>query len=192
IERKAVLRKLIADNAGWIRYADHIEGKGIPFFKAVEEHGLEGIVAKRKKSEYQQARSKSWLKIKTEQTDHFVVGGFTPPEGSRKHFGALLLGLYKNGDLIHVGRAGSGFDDRTLAEAEELLKPLITKKNPFKEVPNDVRRSTWVQPQVVCEVRFNEWTTDKKLRAPIFQGFRDDVDPEQCLFEDSVAAGHTL
>ncbi|HYR86384.1 MAG TPA: DNA ligase D [Terriglobia bacterium] len=186
IERKAVLRKLIPNNDEWIRFADHVEGNGVEFFKAVEKHGLEGIVAKLKKSEYQQARSKYWLKIKTQQTDHFVVGGFTPPEGSRKHFGALLLGLYRNGDLIHVGRTGSGFDDRTLAEAYKALTPLVTKKNPFKEVPAELKKSTWVRPELVCEVKFTEWTPDKKLRAPIFQGFRDDIDPEQCTLEESI------
>ena len=187
IERKAVLRKLIPDSSGWIRFADHVEGSGVEFFKAVEEHGLEGIVAKHKKSEYQQARSKYWLKIKTLKTDHFVVGGFTPPEGSRKYFGALLLGLYSNGHLIYVGRAGGGFDDRMLAEAYQALKPLIVKKSPFKEVPAEVKKATWVEPRLVCEVRFNEWTSDKKLRAPVFIRFRDDVDPEQCrLSEDEI------
>jgi len=186
IERKAVLRKLIPDSSGWIRFADHVEGNGVEFFKAVGEHGLEGIVAKYKKSEYQQARSKYWLKIKTLKTDRFVVGGFTPPEGSRKHFGALLLGLYSNGDLIFVGRAGGGFDDRTLAETYEALKPLIVKKAPFKEVPAEAKKATWVGPRLVCEVRFNEWTSDKKLRAPVFQGFRDDVNPEDCRLEDSI------
>jgi bifunctional non-homologous end joining protein LigD len=186
IERKAVLKKLIPDNKGWIRFADHVEGSGIPFFKAVEKHGLEGIVAKLKKSEYQQTRSKYWLKIKSQQTDHFVVGGFTPPEGSRKHFGALLLGLYQGSDLIYVGRAGSGFDDRMLAEAARVLKPLTTKKSPFKEVPAEVKKSAWVRPQLVCEVKFNEWTADRKLRAPIFQGFREDVDPKECRLDDSM------
>ena len=186
-QRKAVLRKIIPDDNGWIRYADHIEGRGVDFFDAVSRHNLEGVVAKHRASDYQQARSRNWLKIKTLQTDHFVVGGFTPPDGSRKHFGALLLGLYdKNGDLIHVGRTGSGFDDRSLGEAYAELKPLVVKKRPFKDVPAEVRRSTWVQPQLVCEVRFSEWTPDRKLRAPIFQGFRDDLDPEQCMLEDSL------
>jgi bifunctional non-homologous end joining protein LigD len=186
VERKAVLQKVIRDNDGWIRFADHVEGMGKQFFNAIEKRGLEGMVAKLKKSEYQQTRSRYWLKIKTQQTDHFVVGGFTPPEGSRKHFGALLLGLYSNGDLIYVGRAGGGFDDRALAEADKQLRPLVTKKCPFKDVPLELKRSTWVQPRLVCEVRFNEWTSDKKLRAPVFQGFRDDIDPEQCRLEDSV------
>jgi bifunctional non-homologous end joining protein LigD len=186
LERKAVLRKVIAGSTGWVRFADHVENSGTEFFKAVEARGLEGIVAKLKKSPYQQARSRHWLKIKTQLTDHFVVGGFTPPEGSRKHFGALLLGLYQNGDLIYVGRSGGGFDDRALIETDKLLRPLINKKCPFKEVPAEVRRSTWVQPQLVCEVRFGEWTSDKKLRAPVFQGFRDDIDPKQCRLAESI------
>jgi len=186
VERKAVLRKIIPDNSGWIRFADHVEAAGGQFFGAVEKRGLEGIVAKLKKSEYQQARSRYWLKIKTQLTDHFVVGGFTPPEGSRKYFGALLLGLYKNGDLIHVGRAGGGFDDRTLVDVSKQLQKLVIKKCPFKEVPPEIRKSTWVQPKLVCEVRFNEWTSDKKLRAPVFMGFRDDIDPEQCRLDESI------
>jgi bifunctional non-homologous end joining protein LigD len=186
IERKTVLRKLIVDNSGWIRFADHVEGKGVQFFQAVEKLGLEGVVAKLKRSPYQQSRSRSWLKIKTQQIDRFVVGGFTPPEGTRKYFGALLLGLYQNGDLIHVGRTGGGFDDRSLVETRKLLQPLVTEKSPFKEVPAEVKKSTWVKPKLVCEVRFNEWTPDRKLRAPIFQGFRDDVDPLECRLEDSL------
>src|SRR5207253_5867169 len=97
------------------------------------------------------------------QTDHFVVGGFTPPHGSRKHFGALLLGLYRNGDLIHVGRTGSGFDDRMLEEAYKALKPLVTKKSPFKEVPAEVKKSTWVQPKLVC--RSEEHTSELQSRG---------------------------
>src|ERR1041385_7129914 len=189
VERKAVLRKLINDNKGWIRFADHVEGNGVEFFNAVEKHGLEGIVAKHKRSEYQQGRSRYWLKIKTQQTDHFVVGGYTEPDGSRKYFGALLVGLYKDGDLIYVGRAGGGFDDRMLANVHKALKPLLTKVRPFKEVPNEVRKATWVEPRLVCEIRFNEWTSDNKLRAPIFQGFRDDIDPKDCRLEDSLPTG---
>jgi len=185
-QRKAVLRKLIPDNNGWIRFADHVEEKGVEFFNVVSQHGLEGIVAKLKSSEYQQARSRYWLKIKTQQTDHFVVGGFTEPEGSRKYFGALLLGLYRNGDFIYVGRAGGGFDDEALAQTYDELKPLITKKPLFKEVPAEIRKATWVKPFLVCEVRFTEWTSDKRLRAPVFLGFRDDIDPEQCRLEDSI------
>jgi bifunctional non-homologous end joining protein LigD len=189
VQRKEVLRSLIPANNGWVRFTDHIEGRGRAFFKTVSDHGLEGIVAKKKDSEYVPARSKNWIKIKTQQTDHFVVGGYTPPAGSRKHFGALLLGLYnRNGEFIYVGRAGGGFDDRSLADAANQLESLKTSKRPFKVIPPEVRKSKWVQPQLVCEVRFTEWTADRILRNPVFLGFRNDLDPGQCLLEDSLPA----
>jgi bifunctional non-homologous end joining protein LigD len=185
--RKAILRKLIPADGGWIRYNDHVEGRGKDFFDAVSKHKLEGIVAKHRESPYQQTRSRYWLKIKTQHTDHFVIAGFTPPEGSRKYFGALLLGLYdRNGALIHVGRAGGGFDDKTLKEVWQKLKPLVVSKPAFKAIPAEIRKSTWVKPKLVCEVRFGEWTSALQLRAPIFQGLRDDIDAADCTFEDSV------
>src|SRR5262249_43059452 len=119
-------------------------------------------------------------------TDHFVVGGFTAPEGSRKWYGALLLGLYKEEDLIYVGRTGGGFDDHMLAETYKMLKPLVINDGPFDQGPAEVRKAHRVETKLVCEVRFNEWTNDKKLRAPIFQGFRDDINPQDCRLEDSI------
>ena len=186
-QRKAVLKKLIPGNGGWVRYNDHIEARGTDFFNAVSKRGLEGIVAKHRESPYQQTRSRYWIKIKTQHTDHFVVAGFTPPEGSRKYFGALLLGLYnKEGELIHVGRAGGGFDDQTLKEVFEELRPLVIPKSALKNIPAEVRKSTWVRPELVCEVRFTEWTSAKQLRAPVFQGLRDDIDAKDCKFEESI------
>ena len=186
-QRKAVLKKLIPGNGGWVRYNDHIEARGKDFFNAVSKRGLEGIVAKHRESPYQQTRSRYWIKIKTQHTDHFVVAGFTPPEGSRKYFGALLLGLYnKEGELIHVGRAGGGFDDQTLKEVFEELRPLVIPKSALKNIPAEVRKSTWVRPELVCEVRFTEWTSAKQLRAPVFQGLRDDIDAKDCKFEESI------
>ena len=186
-QRKAVLKKLIPGNGGWVRYNDHIEERGTDFFNAVSKRGLEGIVAKHRESPYQQTRSRYWIKIKTQHTDHFVVAGFTPPEGSRKYFGALLLGLYnKQGELIHVGRAGGGFDDQTLKEVFEELRPLVIPKSALKTIPAEVRKSTWVRPELVCEVRFTEWTSAKQLRAPVFQGLRDDIDAKDCKFEESI------
>ena len=186
-QRKAVLKKLIPGNGGWVRYNDHIEARGTDFFNAVSKRGLEGIVAKHRESPYQQTRSRYWIKIKTQHTDHFVVAGFTPPEGSRKYFGALLLGLYnKEGELIHVGRAGGGFDEKTLKEVFEELRPLVIPKSALKNIPAEVRKSTWVRPELVCEVRFTEWTSAKQLRAPVFQGLRDDIDAKDCKFEESI------
>jgi bifunctional non-homologous end joining protein LigD len=179
---------MIPDGKGWIRYSDHIEARGVDFFKAVSSRGLEGIVAKQRKSPYQQTRSRYWLKIKTHHTEHFVIAGLTPPEGSRKYFGALLLGLYDgNDDLIYVGRVGGGFDDATLKQISEQMKPLTVTKPVFKEVPAEVRKSTWLRPQFVCEVRFTEWTSARQLRAPVFEGLRNDIDASDCRFEDVIA-----
>lgn len=189
VDRKAALRKLIEGDTGWIRYTDHIEERGVDFFKAVSAHKLEGIVAKQKASAYQQGRSKAWLKIKTQHTDQFVIGGYTAPEGSRKYFGALLLGLFdKAGRLVHVGRAGGGFDDKTLSATFRAIEPLKTSRSPFKAIPAELRRSTWVEPKLVCEVRFGEWTGDFKLRAPVFLEMREDLDPAQCTLEGAVPA----
>jgi bifunctional non-homologous end joining protein LigD len=189
VDRKAVLRAVIPDNSGWARYLDHVESRGVDFFKAVAHRKLEGIVAKVKTSLYREGRSKQWLKIKTQNTDRFVVGGFTPPEGSRKGFGALLLGLYdRNGGLVYVGRAGGGFDDRSLRETERLLRTRSAKRPPFVEVPAEIRKASWVRPELVCAVRFGEWTADRKLRAPVFQGFCEDVDPRECALEGALPA----
>ncbi|HEX4997089.1 MAG TPA: DNA ligase D [Terriglobia bacterium] len=189
VERKAVLRAIIPDNSGWVRYLDHVEGRGADFFKAVARRNLEGIVAKQKSSVYREGRSRYWIKIKTHNVDRFVVGGFTPPEGSRKGFGALLLGLYdREGRLVYVGRAGGGFDDRMLAETTRRLRPLAIKRSPFVDVPAEIRKASWVRPELVCSVRFGEWTSDRKLRTPIFQGFVDDVDPRECALETALPA----
>jgi bifunctional non-homologous end joining protein LigD len=186
-DRKAVLKKLVPADGGWVRYNDHVETRGKDFFDAVSKHKLEGIVAKHRESPYQQGRSRQWLKIKTQHTDHFVIAGFTPPEGSRKFFGALLLGLYDSkGHLIHVGRAGGGFDDKTLQQVWQQIKPLVVPKTAFKEVPAEIRKSTWLRPELVCEVRFTEWTSARQLRAPVFQGLRDDIDARDCTIEDSL------
>lgn len=181
IDRKAVLRKLLPDDQGWIRFTESIEGHGTAFYEAASRLGLEGIVAKLKSSPYQQARSKNWRKIKTELMDDFVIAGFTPPEGSRKHFGALVLGQYdRDGALVSTGRVGGGFDDRALAAAHRRLKPLVVARSPLTEIPAEARHATWVKPELVCEVRFNEWTPEGQLRAPVFMRFREDKEPAEC------------
>jgi len=159
------------------------------------QKGLEGIVAKKRASFYEERRSREWLKIKIRQTLDAVVGGYTEPEGSRAHFGSLVLGLYdKKGRLIHVGQAGSGFDQKSLDEIWETLKKLETKKNPFFGEVEALRKVFWVKPELVAEIEFAEWTggtnegSGPKLRAPVFLGLRDDKNPKECQLED-VAAG---
>jgi bifunctional non-homologous end joining protein LigD len=191
-ERKRVLKEIL--NAGEIvRYSDHYAGQGIALFDAAKQKGLEGILAKRRNSSYEERRSREWLKIKITQSVDCVVGGYTDPEGTRQYFGSLVLGLYDGKKkLIHVGQAGTGFDQAALKEIAETLKPIETSKNPFTG-PVEARNVHWVKPLRVAEVKFSEWTheTDEgglKLRAPVFMGLREDKDPEDCTFSGQSAS----
>ena len=180
-DRKAILRAVIG-NDGVVRYTDHIIGRGCQLFDAAAGHDLEGIVAKRRGSPYSRRRSRDWRKIKRTRSDAFVVIGFTPPSSSRKHFGALVLGLYeRKGRLVCVGRAGSGFDDAMLASVHEDLLSRKSGEAPIDPVPADLARTTWVRPELVAEVKYNEWTRDHRLRGPVFVGFREDIDPADCV-----------
>ena len=172
-----------------VRYSDHYEEQGKALLEIAREKGLEGILAKKRESVYQEQRSREWLKIKIRHTLEAVIGGYTPPEGSRAHFGSIVLGLYdQQGRLIHVGQAGSGFNQKSLAEIWKLLQKLETKQNPFYGDVDALRKTYWVRPQLVAEIEYSEWTegttygTGPKLRAPVFLGLRDDKEPKECQF----------
>jgi bifunctional non-homologous end joining protein LigD len=158
-------------------------------FEAARKNGLEGILAKRRTSIYEERRSHDWLKIKITQTVECVIGGYTEPEGSREYFGSIVLGLYdKRGRLIHIGQAGSGFDHKTLKQMWELLEPRKTKHSSFHGAVDALRQVHWVKPELVAEIKFSEWTHETaeggpKLRAPVFLGLRDDKDPKECTLE---------
>ncbi len=192
-ERKRKLASvMVAGDA--LRYSDHYEEQGRALFEIARQKGLEGIVAKRRNSFYEERRSGEWLKIKIRHRIECVVGGYTEPEGSRAHFGSLVLGLYDDkGRLIHVGQAGSGFNQKSLAEIWKTLKKLETKSNPFFGEVEALRRVSWVKPELVAEIEYAEWThgagdgTGPKLRAPVFLGLRDDKDPKECVLEALVA-----
>ena len=192
-ERKRKLLSLLV--AGdHVRYSDHYEERGKALFEMAQKTGLEGIVAKKRASFYEERRSREWLKIKIRKRVECVVGGFTVPEGSRTHFGSLVLGLYdKKGQLIHVGQAGSGFDQKSLGEIWKLLEKIETKKNPFFGEVDALRKVSWVRPELVAEIEYAEWTdgtsegSGPKLRAPVFLGLRDDKDPKECLLEEARA-----
>ncbi len=177
-----------------LRYSDHYEEQGRALFEIARQKGLEGIVAKRRNSCYEERRSGEWLKIKIRHRIECVVGGFTEPEGSRAHFGSLVLGLYDDkGRLIHVGQAGSGFNQKSLAEIWKILKKLETKSNPFFGEVEALRRVSWVKPELVAEIEYAEWThgtgagSGPKLRAPVFLGLRDDKDPKECVLQELIA-----
>jgi bifunctional non-homologous end joining protein LigD len=190
-ERKNTLAQILKTD-DLIRYSDHFDD-GKALFNVARQKGLEGIVAKHRGSCYEERRSREWLKIKITQTVDCVVGGYTDPEGSRQHFGSLVLGLYdKKKNLIHVGQAGTGFNHAALAQISKVLTKLGTQKSPFYgEV--DAPHPHWTKPELVAEIKFTEWTHETseggvKLRAPVFMGLREDKKPQECTFEDQMPA----
>jgi len=182
VERKEVLERILRP-ANFIKLSDHIEGDGEAFFKEIEKFHLEGMIAKRAASPYVQKRSRDWLKVKTIQRSEAVIGGYTEPRGSRSHFGALVVGLYRGKDLHYVAHVGGGFNQRSLAEIYKLMQPLKTKASPFVDAPKTNEPVQWIKPRLVAEVKFSEWTADHRLRHPVFVGLREDKDPRDCRFE---------
>jgi bifunctional non-homologous end joining protein LigD len=183
-ERKQALRAVL-EPGDRIRISEHFDTSGPDMLEAARQAGLEGIVAKRADSKYQSRRSASWLKFKVHNEQEFVICGFT--HGDREYFSSLVLGIYEDGELKHAGQVGTGFDDKTIRDIYQRLQPLITDKSPFKEKPKALRKITWVEPRLVCEVRFVEWTPDRQLRAPSFMGLRTDVDPTSAVRESPEA-----
>jgi len=158
----------------------HASADGRALLKAALDSGLEGIVGKHKRSTYESGkRSSSWVKVKSTQSGDFIVGGYTRGKGSRSPLGALLVGYREAGKLHYASHVGSGFDDATLAEAKRRLEPLHRKSHPFAEKPELHSPTTWVEPNVVAEVKFQNWTDDGFLRAPVFLRFRDDIDANE-------------
>src|SRR4029077_19679991 len=155
-QRKQLLRDRIEAGKGEVvHYSDHYAEKGLDLFEAAKQRGLEGILAKKRRSVYEEKRSRDWLKIKITQRQECVIGGYTDPEGSREYFGALVLGLYdKKGRLIHVGQVGTEFDHQTLKEMFARLQPLKTKQNPFYGEIGGLRKVQFVRPELVAENKF--------------------------------------
>ncbi|MGH7374293.1 MAG: DNA ligase D [Candidatus Rokuibacteriota bacterium] len=189
VDRKECLRLLVPP-LGTARYSDHIVGEGRAFFDAASEQRLEGIVAKREKSLYTGTRTRDWVKIKCQRRQEFVIGGYTDPQGSREYFGALHLGLYEGPAsaprLVYVSKVGTGFDEARLKAIWERLRPLARETPPFDggAIPTG-RDHHWVEPRLVCEVRFTDWTEDGGIRHPSFLGLRDDKKPADCRREGS-------
>ncbi len=190
--KKDTARKDVTTAQAVIQFSDHYPEKGLALFEAAKQRGLEGIVAKKRNSRYEEKRTNDWLKIKITQRQECVIGGYTDPEGSREYFGALVLGLYdKKKHLIHVGQVGTGFDQNALKEIYDRLQPLKTKQNPFFGEIGGLKKVQFVRPQIVAEIKFAEWTheTDEggtKLRAPVFMGLRFDKSAEECKLEEAV------
>ncbi|HEX7090553.1 MAG TPA: DNA ligase D [Longimicrobiales bacterium] len=185
--RKELLRRVLP-RTGPLRYSDHIEERGEAFFEQVEKLGLEGMVAKKADSAYRGGRSANWIKVRAERTGDFVVIGYTAPQGTRTGFGALHLGAYDDGRLVYTGRVGTGFTAKQLREIHAQLEALRRPDPPAKGVPKG-REHTWVEPELVAEIRYTEWTDDGLLRQPVFLRFRDDKPPAECVKPGGPAAG---
>ncbi len=191
-KRKQLLAGIIAGGS-LVRYSDHHLEQGEALYEAAKQQRLEGIVAKRRNSCYEQKRSREWLKMKITRRQECVIGGYTDPRGSREHFGSIVLGLYdERGRLLHVGQAGSGFTEKTHEDMWRRLQKLKTDKNPFANKVESTRGVHWVKPELVAEIKFTEWTHETeeggvKMRAPVYQGLREDKSPRECVFERPVA-----
>ncbi len=191
-ERKALLLEYLP-KLGPVRVLDHVEREGERFLEQVSAMGLEGMIAKRADARYRGGRSDLWLKFKTDRTGDFVIVGYTAPKGGRAHIGALQLADMVGGTLVYAGRAGTGFNDAQLAEFKALLDPIVRSAPPCEgpvtapgvaplassAIP-DTNTTTWVDPVMVCEVRFREWTPDGVLRHPTFLRMRHDKHARDC------------
>ncbi len=194
-ERKAYLRTLLAAVSldARVQYLDHIVGRGPVFYEQAVGAGFEGVVSKRAGSVYESRRSASWLKAKAVETGEFVVVGWSPGEGSRVGFGALLLGLHDAaGELVFQGSVGSGFSDGDLVAIRDRLDALACDARPLAAplpTPADERAARWVKPEMVVEVRMAGRTSDGMVRHPVFVGVRDDVDAGELRVSEEASSG---
>ena len=181
-ERKRLLEALCAGVRGTVRYSEHIEGNGDAFFKHAREYGIEGIVSKLADSTYDSTRNRSWLKVKCNKQQEIVIAGYTTTEKGLPGFGALILGVYEKGKLVYAGRVGTG---STFKERGDLKKPFVQlsrPSTPFAVTPKDLglREAVWVEPKLIAELVFTEWTSDGSIRHPSFQGLREDKKAKRC------------
>ena len=181
--RRATLAKLLPVS-GTVRLSDAIETTGKAFFRAAETNGLEGIIAKDLSSPYRPGlRTRDWLKIKTQSRQEAIICGFTRPRASRRYFGALILGAFRDGELVYIGHVGAGFTESALKDISGKLAPLVTDRCPFPREPRTNMPVTWVAPRLVCEVKFREWTSEGLMRHPVFLGLRKDKSAREVMRE---------
>jgi DNA ligase D-like protein (predicted ligase) len=175
--RKKVLREAL-DWDDPLRWTQHRREEGEAFLEEACEKGWEGLIAKKADSAYVHSRSSHWLKFKCVRQQEFVIGGFTEPHGERIGFGALLVGFYRDGDLVYAGKVGTGYDDETLQSLRSRMDRIERKTSPYDVGDVPEKEVHFVTPKLVCEVKFTEWTGDDRLRHPAFMGLRRDKDPE--------------
>ncbi|MGZ8939144.1 MAG: ATP dependent DNA ligase, partial [Limisphaerales bacterium] len=195
--RKALLQILLKGKSDCIRFSDILTGDIEELSAIMRPMGLEGLIAKKRDSLYEiGSRSGSWIKFKWASEQEFVIGGYTDPEGSRPYFGSVLVGYYEGPKLIFAGKVGTGFNTKLLKSLYDRLQKIRTDKTPFSNLPerggvvgpSQMRFCKWVQPALVCQVRFTEWTRDGHLRQPVFLGIREDKNPREVVKELPIQA----
>src|SRR5215472_17615687 len=162
-QRRKALERLVKPSA-YLLLSSRLDADGLEAFKTASKRGLEGVIGKNLSSTYVEGRSAEWLKVRASQ-EEFVIGGFTAPSGSRRHFGALLLGVYSGEKLLYVGKVGTGFNEHILSSLHDELRALTRVKSPFSSKVHEPR-ATFVAPKLVAQISFTEWTRDSKLRHP--------------------------
>jgi bifunctional non-homologous end joining protein LigD len=200
VKRKAMAEALVAGVSPMVRFSAAIDGNSEKITKEMQARGLEGLLAKKSDSKYASGRRNgSWVKFKWTNEQEFVIGGFTEPQGSREHFGAILVGFYEKGELRFAGKVGTGFNHKQLGSLHQQFKKIIQPECPFSNLPekktgrwsggltaSEMRRCTWLRPELVCQVHFAEWTRDHHLRQPSFVGLREDKKPREVVREKSA------
>jgi bifunctional non-homologous end joining protein LigD len=198
-ERKAALQKILPGGDGAIRFSDSLGDDAEALLDQARRLGLEGLVGKREGSGYEPgARSGAWIKLKLVREQEFVIGGYTDPEGSRKFFGALVVGVFDAGRLRFCAKVGTGFDHTLLRSLHARLRKLASDACPFADLPQtranggrqaitktDMQHCHWVEPTLVCQVKFSEWTQDGHLRQPVFMGLREDKEAAEVVREEA-------
>jgi bifunctional non-homologous end joining protein LigD len=168
-----------------LRMTEQMTGDGAALLAEACRDGWEGLIAKRLGTPYVSARSRDWLKLKCTRAQELVIGGFTAPRGSRTDLGALLVGHFEGNRFRYAGKVGTGFNRATLRELAERLAPLIRDTSPFEPEKGIPRAATWVEPELVAQIAFMEWTPDGRLRHPSFLGVRDDKPAREVTREES-------
>ncbi|MFO1499840.1 MAG: non-homologous end-joining DNA ligase [Verrucomicrobiota bacterium] len=196
--RKELLEAVLRRAPASIRFSGAVHAEAAKVLEGMRRQGLEGLIAKRHESIYEPGqRSGAWVKFKWSHDQEFVIGGYTPPKGSRPHFGAILVGYYEKGEFRFASKVGSGFDHRTLASLYRRFQERRIDRCPFVNLPEripggisrgEMRLCTWLRPKIVCQVRFTEWTRDGHLRHPLFLGVRDDKKPTEVVRERPSSA----
>ena len=187
--RRARLERVFGNTGSdLLRLSEFVPADGRALFSRAAASGWEGLVVKHLQSHYKPGqRTPDWRKMKITREQELVIGGWTEPRRSRGYLGALLLGVYEGDDLVYVGHTGAGFTEAELQRVWKLLKAIEVPKSPFRARPASNERPHWVEPRLVAQVRFTEWTEDGRLRHPIYRGLRDDVDPRQVRRERPAA-----